>query len=247
MKNILFVVLLLISALSGAANLKQQADEAFAAEDYAKAEKLYLKLASQGESSHIYYNLGCTYYRMDNMAKAVLWLERAYILNPGDDDIQFNLDMARNKTIDRITPRHEMFFISAWNSLSRQLSITQWAVLALVSFVVSLLLLATYIFCSRIVLRKVGFFGFLIFMVGCIFFNILAYSQRSYNLSHTAGVIMSPAVTVKSTPSQSGTDLFVIHEGTRIEIKDNEMKEWAEVKIADGKVGWIKKSTFEEI
>ena len=81
----------------------------------------------------------------------------------------------------------------------------------------------------------------------CILFNVLAYSLRNYNNTHTAGIIMEPAVTVRSTPTKSGADLFVIHEGTRVEIRDNSMRDWAEVQIADGKVGWIEKSTYEAI
>jgi SH3-like domain-containing protein len=58
---------------------------------------------------------------------------------------------------------------------------------------------------------------------------------------------MAPAVTVRSTPTQSGTDLFLIHEGTKVEIRDNSISDWAEIQIADGKVGWVEKSTFEAI
>lgn len=227
--------------------LKVQADSAYANEDFDRAEKLYLQLAEQGESSVVYYNLGCTYYRQDNMAKAVLWLERAYQLAPSDDDIRFNLTMARSKTIDRIIPRHEMFFISAWKSVMHSQSVAQWAKWAVVAFMFMLFLIALYLYCSAIVLRKIGFFGAIVFFLVCILFNVLAFSLRNYNNTHTAGIVMSPAVTVRSTPTKSGSDLFVIHEGTRVEIRDNSMRDWAEVQIADGKVGWIEKSSYEAI
>lgn len=227
--------------------LKMQADSAYANEDFENAERIYLQLAEQGESAVICYNLGCTYYRQDNIAKAVLWFERAAQLDPSDDDIRFNLAMARGKTIDRIIPRHEMFFVSAWKTLMHSQSVTEWAYWAIGAFVMFLLLVALYIYCSAVYLRKVGFFGAIIAVLMCVLFNILASSLRNYNNTHTAGIIMEPAVTVRSTPTKSGTDLFVVHEGTRVEIKDNSMRDWAEIQIADGKVGWIEKSMYEAI
>ena len=58
---------------------------------------------------------------------------------------------------------------------------------------------------------------------------------------------MSSSVVVKSTPNESGTDLFVLHEGTRVEIIDDSMKEWKEIRLADGKVGWMPAEAMEVI
>ena len=52
---------------------------------------------------------------------------------------------------------------------------------------------------------------------------------------------------MKSTPSASGTDLFILHEGTRVDIEDNTMNEWMEIRMNDGKEGWIHKSDAEVI
>ena len=227
--------------------LKIKADSAYSCEEFARAEQLYLLLAQQGESAAIYYNLACTYYRLDDMAKAILWFERAALLEPSDDDIRFNLTMARNKTIDRIIPRHEMFFVSSWRTLMHSHSVTQWAYFAIGAFATTLLLLSIYIYCSAIVLRKIGFFGAIFAFILCILFNVLAYNLRYYNKNNNFGIIMESSVTVRSTPTKSGTDLFVIHEGTRVEVRDNSMRDWAEVQIADGKVGWIEKSSYEAI
>ena len=226
---------------------KAEADSAYANEDFARAEELYTILAHQGQSATVYYNLGCTYYRQDNIAKAVLWFERAAQLAPSDEDIRFNLAMARGKTVDRIIPRYEMFFVSVWKTMMHSYSVTQWANMAVAAFVLALLLVAMYVYCSSVPLRKTGFFGAIVAVILCIVFNLLAYNLRNYHRTYTAGIVMEPAVTVRSTPTASGTDLFVIHEGTRVEIKDNSMRDWAEIQIADGKVGWIEKKTYEAI
>lgn len=88
---------------------------------------------------------------------------------------------------------------------------------------------------------------FILCILLCILGNICAYQQRSFSMNHSNGVVMSPAVTVKSTPTESGSDLFVIHEGTCVEIKDSSMKDWLEIQIADGKLGWVPKKTLELI
>lgn len=257
MKILFYIALMLCLAVlpSNATNLqtdsleslKQQADSAYSKEDFADAEKMYLQLASNGESVSVFYNLACSYYRMNDIPKAILWFERAALLDPSDDDIRFNLAMARSKTIDRIIPRHENFFVSSWHSIMQTSSVSEWAYYALFSFAVTLMFLGVYMFCQSVLLRKIGFFGALVFLFGCVLFNLLALSVRSQNNNKSSAIIMAPAVTVRSTPTQSGTDLFLIHEGTKVEIRDNSISDWAEIQIADGKVGWVEKSTFETI
>lgn len=258
MKHIYPIILLLILGMyipvqaAGTTSLsvnelKQQADSAYTSENFDVALDKYLQLSQQGENAAIYYNIGCTYYRLDSMAKSVLWFERAAQLDPSDDDIRFNLAMARNKTVDRIIPRHEMFFVSMWKTLMHSQSVSEWAYCGIVFFALALLLAGLYLYSSAIYLRKIGFFGAILSVLISLLVNVLAYNLRRYNDTHTAGIIMEPAVTVRSTPTRSGTDLFVIHEGTRVEIRDNSMRDWAEIQIADGKVGWVERSVFEAL
>lgn len=227
--------------------LKMQADSVYSHEQYEKAIKLYEKLANNITNYEICYNLGCSYYRVDNIAKSVLWLERASRLNPSDEDVQFNLALVRNKTIDKITPKHEMIIISIFKKLVNIMSLESWSVACISLFILSFVFISLFFFSNVLTLRKVGLFMFALCFVLCVLGNICAYQQRSMASNHVNGIIMSPAVTVKSTPTDSGSDLFVIHEGTFVEIKDSSMKDWLEIQIADGKVGWIPKKTLELI
>lgn len=242
-------LLLILSAQMGAAQdlsqLKVQADSAFAAEEYKRAAELYSTIAKENPSEEICYNLGCTYYRLDNMAQSVLWFERASLLDPSDEDIHFNLEMARSKTIDKITPRHEMFFVTVYRSVVNMLSIKGWTWLAMSLFALCLACFAIYFFSSRLTLRKVAFFATILLFVMVILSNVFALQQRDYAVNRTSAIILSPAITVKSTPSESGNDLFVLHEGTKVVIQDNSIKGWCEVRVADGKVGWITRKSIE--
>ena len=241
------LLLLLLLPLSAGAVTKAEADSSYVHENYQQAAKQYETLLKQGVSADIYYNLGNCYYRMDNMTLAVLNYERALLLSPGDKDIRFNLQMARSKTIDKITPESEMFFVTWYRSLVNLQSVDAWARLALVALAVAIVLALAYLFADRIWLRKVGFFGaaglLLVFLVS----NLFAWQQKRGLDHRTGAVIIRSAVNVKSTPSKNGTDLFILHEGTRVTITDNTMKGWKEIRVADGKQGWLETKEIEVI
>ena len=251
-KNIIILILLLFS-VSGYANqdlqtIKAEADSAYVEEKYDRAVELYLQLAQENaKDAHLCYNLGCAYYRLDSIAKSILWFERAALIEPDDDEITYNLDLVRTKTIDRFIPLHEMFFVKVYRSAVNTFSSYKWACLGISFFVIFLIALGVYLFSSRVVLRKAGFFSAILFVVLTLMANVFAYQQLKYAESSMKGVIMDTSVTVKSTPSESGNDLFVIHEGTCVEIQDDSMREWAQVRLSDGKMGWIEKKTFERI
>lgn len=226
---------------------KANADSAYARQQYQQAIKDYEELLHDGVSAELYYNLGNAYYRTDNITRAVLNYERALLLSPGDGDIRFNLQMARSKTIDKITPESEMFFVTWYHALVNIMSVDGWARTALVSFALAIVLALAYLFSARIWVRKVGFFGGLAFIAVFILANLFAYQQRQELVNRTGAIIISSAVPVKSTPSKSGTDLFILHEGTKVEITDGTMRGWKEIRVADGKEGWIETSKIEII
>ena len=243
------VLLLMLMAPAMAANAvtKEQADSAYAQGHYQQAVKDYEQLLKQGVSAELYYNLGNSYYRMDEMPRAVLNYESALLLSPGDRDIRFNLQMARSKTIDKITPESEMFFVTWYRSLVNLTSVDGWARLALVALALAIVLALLYLFSSPIWLRKVGFFGAFGLLLLFIVANFFAYAQKQSFVARSGAIIMSPAVTIKSTPAKQGTDLFILHEGTKVEITDGTMKQWKRIRVADGKEGWLETSQIEVI
>lgn len=228
-------------------SLKVVADSAYAKEDYEKAAKTYREIAKTGESAVVCYNLGNCYYRMDEIARAILWYERASLLSPGDEDIRFNLDMARSKTIDRVVPKHEFFFVTWYHSMTNWMSADAWARFSVVLFVLCLIAFAVYIYGQQIWLRKTGFTLAVVLLLMTVIGNVCAWSQGNRLANRDGAIVMSPSAVVKSTPSASGSDLFVLHEGTYVTIRDNSLNGWAEVILADGKQGWIEKKWIEVI
>lgn len=227
---------------------KTLADEAYAAGNFQRAITLYEQiLTNQGEASDIYYNLGNSYYKGEQIAKAILNYERALQLAPGDDDIRFNLDLARSKTVDKITPLSEVFFITWARDFANLLSSDAWAKWGIAFFLLFIVAVSVYIFGHKIAVRKASFFLALLFLAVCIAANVSANYQKGERLNHTEAIVMLPTVSVKSTPDKSGTDLFVLHEGCKVKIKDNTMSNWKEIRLPDGNVGWLPAESIEAI
>ena len=249
-RHILFLFLTVCSLLIQAATpseMKTEADSAYARADYETAVKLYAELAEQNPTTDVYYNLGCAYYRMDDIAHSILWFERALKLSPSDKEVIFNLEMARTKTIDKIIPQHEFILFTYFRIMTNWFSLRTWTILALFSFVLMLASLLLFWASGSVVMRKLTFSSAIVLLLISILSNVCAMQQRDFKQTHTSGIITTPAVTVKSTPADNGNDLFVLHEGSKVEILDDSLKEWCEVSIADGKVGWIPKKVFDLI
>ena len=241
------VLLLLLAPMAANAATKAEADSAYVNGNYQKAITQYESLLKQGASAEIYYNLGNAYYRTENITRAVLNYERALLLSPGDSDIRFNLQIARSKTIDKIVPESEMFFVTWYRSLVNMMSVDGWGRTALVSLALVIVLFLVYLFSARVWMQKVGFFGGGVLLVLFVVSNFFAWQQRQNLLYRQGAIVVAPSVNVKSTPAQNGTDLFILHEGTKVIITDGSMKNWREVRLADGKKGWIESKKIEVI
>lgn len=241
------LMILMLMPLSANAITKQNADDEYAKGNYQQAIKDYQEILKAGVSSEIYYNLGNAYYRTDNITQALLAYERALQLSPGDNDIRFNLQYARSKTIDKITPETEMFFVTWYHSLVNFTSVDRWANTAIVSIVMALLLILVFLFAPQMWARKSGFYGSAVFLLLFAFANLFAFQQKHELKTKQGAIVIAPTVNVKKTPAVSGTDVFVIHEGTRVDITDRGMKQWRGIKLADGREGWLKTSQIEEI
>lgn len=249
-KKILFF--LLVQCLVGSAVYAQdtaikEAEVAYTQEDYGKAIGLYEAiLKSNGESSEIYYNLGNAYYKAGKIAPAILNYERALVLDPGDSDARFNLQMAKQKSVDKIEPVGE-FFLSKWfSSVQNMASVDSWALFGIVCFIVFIGCLLLFFFSRWIRVKKAGFYFGVLFLLLVLFANIFASHQKEELVNRTHAIVFTPTVTVKSSPDASGTDLFVLHEGTKVSIKST-LGQWSEIELEDGNVGWMPSKDIEKI
>lgn len=249
---ILYTILLVVSVVAmGAEPMSSEhwesGNKAYIDGDYNKAIAEYDAILDGGEySMKLYYNLANAYFKVGSIGKAILYYNKALRIAPSQEDIRHNLAIAEAQTKDRIVAIPE-FFINRWlRTLRNTMSCGTWSLLSLLFFGVLLSFTLLFLLASRIRWRKVGFYGALFSLVMFVAVTLFAISSRNDILQHEEAIVMGSAVSIKSSPDRSATDLFVLHEGTKVRIIA-EVDEWREIVIADGKKGWVEVKNIEQI
>lgn len=209
----------------------------------------YQKVIENGfESAELYYNIGNSFFKINDLPSAILFYERAKKLDPSDEDILYNLGLTNSRIIDNHEQVPEIIFKKWWNSFYNRFSVNVWAKIAIFLFIATLFLFAIYLFSKTRFVKKVFFFiSLFIFICTAISFT-LSMQKYYYSNEHKEAIVFTPTITVKSSPNKNSVDLFVIHEGTKLYITDElESEGWLEIRIANGSVGWLPKSAVVQI
>lgn len=228
-----------VKAQQSAEQWFEQANAAYNAGSYDSAIMLYDKvLQTDLESVPLYFNMGNTYYKIREYPMAIYYYEKALKLDPSNEDVKTNLAIANLAIVDKIEEVPQSFIVKGWNGLRRSLSGEQWTFLSIVAF--GLLLFSAFLFLRsrRMGLRKLGFFSGLLMLVVFVMSVLFAAQLKKAALSEDQAIVMASTVTVKSTPNEASVDLFVLHEGTKVEILDH-ADGWNKIKIANGSIGWL--------
>lgn len=227
--------------------LWDRANTAYINGDYHVAAEFYDQILARGLSSmKLYYNLANAYFKEGQLGRSILFYHRALRLAPGNDDIRYNLSVAEARTKDNIEQIPEFFFTEWMRDVRRLMSCTAWSLFSLGALVFALALFLVYLLAQRLSLRKTGFYGTLVAVAVFMLTSWFAMGERREMLDRTQAVVMAASTAVKSSPDKSATDLFVLHEGTLVEIA-NRLDNWCEITIADGKKGWLESRMIETI
>ncbi len=213
--------------------------EYYTASKYQEALNEWLDIYNTGyRSAELDYNIGNAYFKLNNVPGSILFFERAHLLKPADNNINYNLQIARTLVVDKFEEIPELFFVKWFDFLSLLLSTNTWAVISLVSFILFLILLSAYIYSARYRIKVLGFWAALLFLI--ISASSLTFTIRNKSLVYNSNraVIFAPSLNGKSSPDNSGTDLFILHEGSKVTIED-QVGEWYEIKLTDGNKGWV--------
>jgi len=245
---ILLIVLPLISAAEdGADSLFKKGNEQFAKRKYEEAITSYQRILERGyRSAAVYFNLGNAYYRTGDIPSALLYYEKAHKLDPGDEDIKLNIQIANLKTTDKTDPVPEFFLFRWWRGLILLLSLNTLAVLSVVFFLLASLSLAVYLFTQSVAIKKASFYSGIMLIVFGATFLFLQNRQAHYFRIHHGAIIFSGSVTVKSEPDPSSKGVFVIHSGTKVGVQKKD-DGWIKIKLPNGNSGWILETEAKEI
>ncbi len=250
-KNILLLIFILSFARSTSGQdiypLVEEGNQQYINEEFEAAIQTYESVLDSGyEAAELYFNLGNAYFKSHKLTPAILNYERAALLAPNDEDITYNLELARTYVVDKvdILPR---FFLREWYTrLIRLLQPDNWAYISIITFVLSLSIFSVYLFIRRYRIKRIAFWFSLLLLFVSVSTFTFSYHHNRITTSHDQAIVFSPSVTVKSAPDESGTDLFLIHEGTRVSIEDT-LGIWTEVMLEDGNKGWLLTSDIRKI
>ncbi len=225
-------------------SLFREANELYKNSAYEGAIALYGKIDSIGYvSSDLYYNTANAYFRSNKLGKARLFYERALKLDPSDEDIRKNLNYTITFLSDRFEEVPVLFFVRWYQDLVNLLSSNSWFRLSILLFLISLGFSILFIYLNRTSLRRIFFYSAAIVAVLSVFSLFLSFQQSR---DSNAAIVLSPAVNVKSAPRTSGKDLFILHEGAKLWVS-GELEDWKEIRISDGRKGWIPAGNIEVI
>jgi len=195
-------------------------------------------------SSELYYNLGNCYYKLNKVAPTIYNYEKALQLNPNNKDVLNNLIFAKRLTIDRIEELPKSVFQNINESYLKKLHYNSWGILAvLFAFIaVGLFLLFYFSFQSG---KKRLFFSLSILSILLLIVSlIVGFQQYKEELDTKEAIVFTEQITVQTEPTDNASEAFVLHEGTKVLVLDT-VDEWNKIRLADGKIGWLKTSNIK--
>jgi tetratricopeptide (TPR) repeat protein len=250
--KIFFIVCFLLSASmtfakESAADLFSKANLDYQKQEYDSAEKVFKEILEYDSAyADVWFNLGNVYFRKGENAKAILCYEKAKKLSPADDDIDFNLHVANLRITDKIDPLPRIFYLRWIDDAAYLFASNEWALIIVGLFWLFTLFILCYFLVPSVTIRKLGFYFAVIALVLMAFSYALVLHQQNLIHGTERGIVVSASVYVKSSPDEKSSDLFILHEGTKVDVLD-ELNGWKKIRIANGSIGWVMQNTFETI
>ncbi|MFA6770387.1 MAG: tetratricopeptide repeat protein [Bacteroidales bacterium] len=245
---ITFLILLLpFKALGQEREKWDNANSLYAQGSYSEALEEYLLLEEEGYISWpLYYNIANSYFKNKNYGRSILYYERALKLNPSGKDIKVNLSYAKQFAVDKIDEIPE-FILSTWiRELNYMLASDYWAIISIALFILVALLLLNFRYGANAHIRKASFFISMVSLLFALFFTLFAWNQRNTFHRKDTAIVMSAVSTVRNSPDNSGSTLFILHEGAKLQIIE-QLGDWKRIELADGRQGWITVADIEII
>jgi len=228
-------------------SLFQAANKHYQKGQYEMALEKYGEIVLSGfESADLYYNMGNAAYRSNSIGYAILYFEKTLKLNPSHEDAANNLEFASRYRVDTFEEVPELFIRTWIRSFYLKLSEHAWSILSLSLFILIISSVLIYIYSRKMAMKKTGFFvGLIALFLFILSLTAAVHRHRSIE-NPEAAIILSPSVVVRSSPSETGTELFILHEGTKVKVNES-VTGWQNIRVIDGREGWIASEAFGSI
>ena len=220
------------------------ANEEYKVGNYENAITLYegLLSGSGAKATDVHYNMGNTFFRLENYGKAIAAYRRALRVAPRDQDVAANLRFAREATLDKIDQtrsaelRREVLFFHYGLSRAETETIFLCVYIAAAALGTALLFQKS---------RQLKWLTLVALFLALAFGASYAFKWRAAaNLSEA--VIVTKEADVHTGPGSSYIVSFSLHDGAEVRMRKLE-DDWRQIELADGRRGWIEKANIETI
>ena len=220
------------------------ANDLYAKGNYEAAAKAYEDILKTGvEAYELYYNLGNAYYKADNIPYAILNYERAKKLKPNDEDLLHNLQLANSKITDRLEAPGKLFYKEWYDNFINLFTEKGWSVTCILLLILSIALLAAYVTFQNPQFKRLAFWSAAVMLFLTVNTFFFARAQYKNIISSDEAIIISSSAVVKSSPTTAGTKLFILHEGTKVTVKET-LQGQTKIELPGKKIGWIPSNSF---
>jgi tetratricopeptide (TPR) repeat protein len=234
------VLLLTVAATAPAtqnARTFMNGTEAYRNGDWPAAIAAFESLVADGvNNGNLFYNLGNAYLKNEDLGHALLWYERARKRIPDDPDLRFNYDYALTLTKDergqKESPLLRILFF--WKYQLSHSSV-RWMAIFLNA--------ALWIALSILIIRKKRLLrpSVILIAAATVIFSATAVFNYVETIQVRYAVILTEQVPVRSGFSDTDTQLFVLHAGTKVRIT-RQADTHLLIRYTDDKIGWVKRS-----
>lgn len=239
-KSIILLLFLFYFSSNSFSNDLNDAEKAYDSKKFKTSIQHYQKLINEGYKSYqLYYNLANSYYRNNELGKAIYYYELASKSNPNDDDIKINLAIASSKTIDKVNSKENFFITAIKTNILSSFSTFSWSIFTISFICIASFLFFIFINSNNIMIKRISFIGTCFCFIFFILSYFLGYSSLKAKTENKFAIITSKEIKILNEPTISGSVKFNLHEGTKIKVIENN-GEWLLIKLDNGNEGWIK-------
>lgn len=247
MKNILYLFLF-ISQVFFAQGRFEAGNALYQKGQYKEAVQVYENIIKEDKlhSAELYFNLGNSYYKLNQVAPSIYNYEKALVLKPNDPATLNNLKFAKKLTIDEIKEVPKVGFAKLIQNFTSIFDYNMWAKIAVGIGFVFLLAFIGYYFSNRTLAKRIYFVGMFILLVTLLLAISAGMSEKSHFDNDRVAIVFSEMSEVRSEPQKAGAAIILLHEGAKVYVLET-VGGWKKVELTDGTQGWMDSSTIKEV
>ncbi|MGB7842401.1 MAG: tetratricopeptide repeat protein [Salinimicrobium sp.] len=249
MKKLIFLLFVCVGLSAFAQNNKlfEEANAAYANEDYREAISLYEQILKNGETSaDLHYNLGNAHYKLSHIAPSIYHYEKALQMDPGDEDVKNNLEFARNMAVDAIDEGPKEGFSDLFSRGTGLFTASGWGWIAIFGMLLFVVFFLAYYFSRRTLIKRIFFICGMFFLLFALSSAGIGAMKLWLDQESSFAIVFSEEADVKSEPNLGSTDVFQLHEGTKVKVTED-FQDWFEIELPNGNQGWMLKNELKRL